>query len=232
MYPPLGALTDYGDLPAPGQPSDHGTIGHATFLGVDGWDFINSPAGTPVYAIGHMIPISIYPYTHYAQNDNDETQYRGWNAIFELDGGRRVVYAHLADQVAWREYAEGEQIGTVGGFLNWPHLHFEIEGILAGDLPAFLGGAKMSDFDVLVRQMNETVLPELEAIKSEMNGDYSVLKKQWNWPDGSAVKLLRQEIAQGAGGAAAIDYNKLAAAIAPLIAPLVVDEIVKRLQNG
>ena len=56
-------------------------------------------------------------------------------AICRLTDGTRVTYAHLQDPIPKPVFKRGEQIGIVSDILNNDHLHFEMEGVLAGDMP-------------------------------------------------------------------------------------------------
>lgn len=134
MYPPLGPNQTWDGIPAPGQPSDHGGEGHGAFLGGDGWDMGHYPIMT--YAVQGFETLDIYPYTA------RDGQYRGWNIIGRLDNGNLVCYAHLDACPGWGRYEEGEPIMIVGRYLNNTHLHFEEEGVLAGDMPARYGAVQ------------------------------------------------------------------------------------------
>lgn len=148
MYPPLGILQTWEGIPPPGQPSDHvgAEEGHQTFLGGDAWDM--GLVYNSAYAIASLDPIDIYEYTA------KSGQYRGWNFEARLADGRLVVYAHLQNAPEGRHYKEGEQIEIIGDYLDSDHLHFELEGVLAGDMPALFS----IPIPILKKEVDEDML--------------------------------------------------------------------------
>ncbi len=129
-YPPLGDNQDWSNAPPPGERSDHGAPGHGLFLGSIADAIDMGTTYLPVYAISDL---SIYEkWFHYSSADG---QPFGWITKCLLSDRRRIVYAHLQNCPAKDTYSKGEQIDIISDILNYDHLHFEMEGVVAGDMP-------------------------------------------------------------------------------------------------
>lgn len=136
---PLRGQVEWPDIP-PGERSDHGTPGHALFLGpiADAIDI-----GRTYQVVQAVHGLEIYEaFHHYSSKDGQDY---GYVIKCRLDDGRRVVYAHLQELPAKSRYERGEQIGIVSDILNYDHLHFEAEGIAAGDFKEYFGGDTVDD---------------------------------------------------------------------------------------
>jgi len=132
MYFPLfGTATDWSVAPPPGESSDHGGEGHGLFSGVsgDGLD-IGYQALLQGYTPENGAVLYQQPYTA------ADGQYRGINIFYQTDDGRRWLFAHCEEPIAVRRYSRGEPLFRVGSYLNYPHLHLQMEVEKAGDMPA------------------------------------------------------------------------------------------------
>jgi murein DD-endopeptidase MepM/ murein hydrolase activator NlpD len=153
----------------------------------------------PVYAIERLELYSTW--FHYSSADG---QPYGWVALLARPNGLSVAYAHLQDRPDKNVYEEGEQIGIISDILNNDHLHFEMDGEVAGDMPAKLGGGDMP--------LTQHEMDILESIRNAVFGDvptgetniYHILKE---------IRELRKEVAALKLTGGTVDIKALAKAV-------------------
>lgn len=126
LYDVLDGLSSYyGNLPGPGEYSDHGGSGHGVWLGGDAADFMCGDGAT-VYA-AHSGTVTEIGYNR-----------GGWTVV--SGGGYETCYAH-ADPWTFvgQPVSGGQAIARTGS--GFGHLHFELidggYGVPAGDYPAY-----------------------------------------------------------------------------------------------